>query len=276
MNLIGLWRLAGKEANYATCPFCGHTGWKFYINRATGAWHCFAGRHIGNRGGVLDVGGMPWHSLNAADQGADTHGPKEVTLPILGKLVNNTRAMGYLAQRYITQPTIQALGLADWVAECRIFIPFVGQNGDILGYTGRDYTGTAHLKYRNSLGIKALYVPARAAGESAGTPGRPIVVVEGPLDAIACYQTWRGHGTVAAIGGKTCSSAVYNDLLALCRGRRVFVWLDADARVDAFHLALKLAPHVENAFVIGTKLAKDAAEMPPEQLAQFLHKETSI
>jgi len=272
-KLTGLWRLVGKEVNYAICPICGHPGWKFYANRHTGAWHCHAGRHRGVRSGVFDPTSMPWYiSKNLLYSNTSNQENKEIILPILSKISNNNKASSYLASRHISPDTMRLLGLADWVEQHRIFIPFVGENGDVVGYTGRDYTGLASLKYRNSNGTKVLYAPDRTVGSGAAACAAFIVVVEGPMDAIACYQAGVDGVRAIALGGKTITESCGRELRRLCATRDVLVWLDTDARTESVAVVRALAPYVKSVRNWHGTCSKDAADTPPHELARFLQE----
>ena len=267
MNLSGPHRMAGDEVQYQFCPVCGGGKWRFFINRKTGVWYCHVGRHQGARTGKVDAGFLPkGPAMREMPQQV-----REITLPTLRQITHASPAHQYLASRSISVDTQRRLGLADWHAESRIFIPFTGEkHGDIIGYTGRDYSGTAGLKYRNNPGAKALYVPDRTTGGPEGAHAGRVVVVEGPFDAIACYQS--GHPAVrcVALGGKRASAGTGAELARLVAGRSVLVWLDPDALKESLALVRELAPHAKAVQLHRDRRFKDAAECPPDVLSELL------
>lgn len=42
-NKLGEYKTAGNEYKIKTCPFCGRSNWKFYLNSKTGLFHCKSG-----------------------------------------------------------------------------------------------------------------------------------------------------------------------------------------------------------------------------------------
>ena len=90
------------------------------------------------------------------------------------------KAMAYLRSRHITQEEITeyqigfaAVGDMAW----RILFPVFGEDGDVYGCAGRDFSGESKLKYRNSEGLKLLFNGQHKAHRA--------VVVEGPVDTLA-------------------------------------------------------------------------------------------
>lgn len=49
---LGEIKLKGKEIHIKTCPYCGKSDWKFYLNAETGLWNCKHLNNCGERGGI--------------------------------------------------------------------------------------------------------------------------------------------------------------------------------------------------------------------------------
>ena len=103
-------------------------------------------------------------------------------------------ARRYLTLRHITRQEIEeyqigyaAVGDMAW----RIIFPVFGEDGEIYGCAGRDFSGLSKLKYRNSEGLKLLF--------NAQHKAKRAVVVEGPVDTLAVGRVLAREfpGTVA-------------------------------------------------------------------------------
>lgn len=74
----------------------------------------------------------------------------------------------------------------------RILFPVYGDDGVVYGVAGRDFSGKAKVKYRNSEGLKLLFNGQRE--------GKLAVVVEGPVDTIAVQRAMAQLPGTVAVG----------------------------------------------------------------------------
>lgn len=271
-QLTGEYRVGPSEVQYYRCPVCGHEGWgKFYVNRTSGVFYCHAGAHRGRRTGVVDDRLL----LPGYNQGKVSNQVtnKPVELPYSIPIQIPSPAYRYLSKRGISQVTYKQLHFRDWIDEGRILIPFFNQQGDVVGYTGRDYLGTSAVKYRNADGARVLYAPHLSVAESRAAPYSVLVVVEGPLDAVAVWQAAPAGVRVCALGGRDVAANQTAPLVALARGKRVLAWLDADDAGQSGGLAVarRLGPYAERVRLVrGAEGLKDPASHTPGELARIL------
>lgn len=233
-DFSGEYRVVGDEMNYRECPVCSSNKWKLYVNSLTGLWHCFAGSH--GAGGVVEVGAFTQEAKQELLRLLDGAAPRtydwpEVELPPWKPLSDEAQA--YLCNRGVQRSTCGALGIREMSISPRILVPYTGPRGRLIHWTGRAYQETASgvSKYMNARGAKPPFVlPRWGVLEEA-------VLVEGPFDAIAVWQA-TGIPTIA-LGGKTMSRAVEQNIRSLVKGR-VWVFLDGDAQVAAVRIKEQL------------------------------------
>ena len=235
-------RGSGEEMNYMSCPVCGSTNWKVYLNPITGLWFCFGASHQG--GGCVqsddftdDARQELLRLMSVQSLGrVPTQKWPELDLPPWMPLT--PLAQTYLSKRGILASTWGALGIVEMRQSPRVLIPYRGPNGRNIYWTGRAYTSWSGdaPKYMSAPGRHPLYMLSRWEAVPMA------VLVEGPFDAIA---VWQATGVPAvAIGGKSLSKRVEFDLRKLVRDRLV-VMLDSDAHAAAITVRDKLMDQYE-------------------------------
>jgi hypothetical protein len=281
-RLAGPSRLVRDELQWEICPICGAGGWRFGVNLRTGLWNCFAGRHQGGGGRIIDYHLLRDRYSNQYPTAGIIEIPEihEILLPTTEPIVDGTLAHQYLTKRNISRDTITRLSLRDWRSEFRVLIPFFNEVGDACYYTARDYLGTSVRKYINASSPKTLYYPSPAPRGSGVGGARHLAIVEGPMDAVAVWQCARDAGLrwdVVALAGRSVPAHCAAQLRDAAAGRRVLVWLDADGpgRSAAFAVARQVAPHAEKVVLGGGmwhSTCKDPADTAASDIADTLRQ----
>ena len=176
---------SGPQFQLKECPSCGGASWKVYVSQETGLGSCFhGGCELGkfNKWSFVKacMGGNPanreifqhlkqfssqlgWRPKKKAV--ATTVERPDLILPTSIKLPDvNGNIPLYLSKRGVTAELCQYFQLSYchegyfWYRDTqgeqrrqdysnRIIIPFFGLQGDLVGFQGRDVTGTADIKY---------------------------------------------------------------------------------------------------------------------------------
>ena len=219
---------SGEQINIKTCPRCGGSSNKVFLNRETGLGNCFHGSCVGEPGFnkftfikhytgetgkvVVDI---------FKDQ-AEQHGwrPKRekkavtVTIPEHIKLPDNyalpigERNIKYLTQRNITKESTKYFDLRyckegkywydDLVKEKRayqkydqrVIIPIYDETGKLVTFQGRDITKTADRKY---LFPPMLPSTGRYLYNAHNVDTKSVVMGEGVFDVIAIHQALKQY-----------------------------------------------------------------------------------
>ena len=139
----------------------------------------------------------------------------------------------------------------------RLILP-VTLRGKLVSWVGRDLTGRSEIKYLNLEEEKSvLPVKKTLYGFDEVTPGKNIVVVEGPLDQ------WKlGPGSVATFGTQWTMSQV--KLLRELVPNKVIILFDSE--VDAQNSAYYLSKQIWfcNCEIVSLNNVKDPGELPIE------------
>jgi DNA primase len=172
---------SGAQLNVKTCPACGTSKWKVYLNETTGLGNCFSGdcQKRFNKYSFIaaHLGGLPfakvaehievaardmgWRPVRRAQIAVNESGPlvipESVELPYEGKapayLLNRgitPEMMRYFHLRYSAKGVFhyKMQGLPKWMDfGKRIIIPVYDLDGNLVSFQGRDITGTAERKY---------------------------------------------------------------------------------------------------------------------------------
>jgi DNA primase len=254
IRLLGIrFSNSGEEAS-ARCPLPGHgdrrPSWS--LNLRTGAWHCFGCQESGGlRKLVMAVRNVPYEVADAwlykikLDQPPAVQGTPAERAAVRTRAVADpdadVRALDLLSRMDAGDPTDEALdarGLtreaADlyrigWDYDCWIFLMFNAHTGELAGYQVKSETTGEVL---NSEGV---HKSATLFGIELGQKGRPVVLVESPIDAARVYAA-TGMIAVASFGAEVS----YNQLWLLDRkgASTVIFALDDD---DAGRLATQKA-----------------------------------
>jgi len=197
------------------CPFCVDAGlsedtkFRFGLNIENGKAHCF---HCGfaSRSAVYTARMLckvwdidfSWRLRLSASGSQEMVIQKPVEpvriLPVglpadyesFGDLSDEIerRAFDYLRTRRITRQDIEqyqigyaGAGEFSW----RILFPVIGEDGEVYGCAGRDFSGIGTVKYLNTPGLKLLFNGQRKA--------KTAVVVEGVMDVLAVSRVIKTH-----------------------------------------------------------------------------------
>lgn len=173
----------GLQLNLRTCPSCGGSKWKVFLNAETGLGNCFSGSCENNKynkykfikayTGLNDrktaahifhtAEEMGWRPPRKSAVAVNTN-VKELALPNSHKLPINGKNLSYLENRGITLRIAEYMhlryshnGVFPYIGHDglqkqqdyskRIIIPVFDLDGNLISFQGRDITGTAEKKY---------------------------------------------------------------------------------------------------------------------------------
>lgn len=243
------YKKGSREFEYKICcPFCSDnrgeidTEFKFGFNIQTGQGHCF---HAGcnqafSRAALhaiiekLELGELVEIQKKVKEKRKTII--QEIQLPDgyerlrrpMNKKIEGDDAEFYLKKAYryakfrgLTDEQIKEkkIGYAEWGEfKYRIIFPVIYRN-KLYGVVGRDFTDSQMLKYKNSVGIKAIYnIPDNRAEEA--------VLTEGVLDALAIERAMEDKyvDSLAVLG----ASLSEQQLKMLSGYRKFYLWPDPD------------------------------------------------
>lgn len=126
----------------------------------------------------------------------------EIDLPSIESLSDTHKAKVYVKERKIPKKYYSKLYYADnfydfvlkmvpdfdkkVYNESRLIIPFYGENGDLLGFSGRDLSDKPKVKY---ITIKLSESNPKVYGLDEVNKDKKIYVVEGPVDSMFLYNS---------------------------------------------------------------------------------------
>lgn len=220
----------GEQLNVKTCPCCGTSEWKVYLNADSGLGNCFSGScetkfnkwtFIKAELGLESRAVIERLKTLAREQGwrpprmasvAVNLDPAELKLPESIALPHNGRNLKYLDQRGITGDIARYFnlrfslhGVFKYVNEesgrpmvqsyaNRVIIPIFDTAGELVSFQGRDTTGDAERKYLFPPGYastgKFLFNGQNAVG------AKRIVIGEGVFDVAATKIALDGDPTL--------------------------------------------------------------------------------
>lgn len=239
------------------CPFCSHSKRKLAVNIASGAWHCWICNTKG-RGLVrlLQRMNAPQQYIvelaKALDQKIDfgsskNHDTTVLTLPYgyhplweESRSYEYKNAIKYLHSRNVTDTDIMKyqLGYCErGLYAGRIIIPSYDATSKLNYFAARAYYDEP-LRYRNPPTSKNIVM-----FESLISWKFPIVICEGPMDAIAIRRN------AIPLLGKTMQSGVSTALITNAPPA-VYIALDASARSDALRIATELMSNNLDVYVV--------------------------
>lgn len=210
----------GGQFVVRVCPICGKDKWHFYIKQEQGLWDCK----------VCGATGNLWHlrkqfggNILGSIHKVETTTKKEVILPdpkmmvsYHESLLKNEKAMDYLFARGFTPETIEKfyLGLD---TKGQIALPIIKDKKLVC------------IKYRSIPPADKFYSRETGCGSylfngDAIQKGKPIILVEGEMDAISATQM----GFVAVSGITGAQGLVKEEMEQLDEADRVVVIYDND------------------------------------------------
>lgn len=175
-------------------------------------------------------------------------------------------ALSYLERRKISAEAAKQLGMVEMNGQSRILIPYFGEQGRIIHWVGRQYIDCRVTKdspkYLAAHGPKPGYLLPkwREVDE--------LVLVEGPLDAIAVHRA-TGIPTMS-IGGTSLSKRIEADIRRLVH-RRLQVILDGDALLKAFDIERQLHDKFD-VTIYNLPYDQDPASVGSDYLRELLYR----
>src|SRR5690606_12052636 len=140
----------------------------------------------------------------------------------------------------------------------RVFIARVCPAG--RAFTARDMSGRPKLKYLNPKAANQRLL----IGWNVTTFGGDLTLVEGPLDAVSCWQC----GVPAlALGGKNLNDQQKSQLFQLPADTAINVMLDPEEKMAPFTIARLLSVHFKNIYIVRLPDGIDPGDATPEQMA---------
>lgn len=205
---------SGMQINAKSCPFCGNSNWKVYLNAESGAGNCFVCDERFSKSKFIkasidgswketiehtkvilrDQGWKPKRTITVATTEDKVKLPTSFALPTV-----ENQNLVYLENRGVTKELAKYFKLrfcmSGWwnftkddgerggqFFEDRILIPVYDLDGDLKTFQGRDVTGGAERKYLFPSGLpgtgKYLYNGMNAMRS------KRVVVNEGAFDVI--------------------------------------------------------------------------------------------
>lgn len=272
---------AGKVGSsgwaHGECPFCvGQSGFssdKFYMNTATGGYHCFKclvrgivpRRYLPEGWGEGDVSvrTIEYVDLAAVPTKALEPPPGLVYLgdPSVQRMWHARKPLAYCQSRGLSLELIDQSRIAycpkpqDYRLKDRVLIPILAVDGMTwLGFVGRHWykDKSDPLPYLNSEGMERESLVYNQQALLKQTD-EPCFIVEGAFDVLSLWPN-----AVALLGKHTESQMV---ILAQTR-RPLVALLDGDAHNDGLHLALRLHELGVRAGSIRLPAGMDPDEVP--------------
>lgn len=254
------------------CPFCGdtsfHGGFPLTGQRIYTCFKCGSHKY----GTALkELLGLNYNEINElieeyddnplvksyAKQAQATH----ITVPGVRPL--NDMARSYLRKRnfppdfYELKYNLHSTGITGlW--KYRIIIPFY-EKGQIVSYTGRDYTNKQDIRYKTLAVEQSVVNPKHVLFNENHVTGDHIMVVEGPFDAMRL-----GDNAVATLGTQVSEEQIRK----LSKYSKVFILFDPDAQDKALTLAERVSILGSKVLVVDTEMGHDPGDMTIEEVEQ--------
>jgi len=197
---------SGEQINIKTCPSCGKSDWKVYLNAESGLGNCFSGScekgtynkfsfireyllEFGERPNVVShiqefVREMGWRPKRITSAAVEMDSEK-LEIPKFYELPINGKNLKYLINRRVSVELAKYFSLGYINAgyfKKRIFIPIHDLDGSLVSFQARDITGEADKKYLFPKGFastgKIVYNGHNAWHR------KHLVMVEGVFDVI--------------------------------------------------------------------------------------------
>ena len=260
-----------KENEYIWfCPFCNHYKPKLQINLISEKWHCWVcnakGRSLFQLFKKLNSSTSEIDELNnivgrnfysQKSYTSTSNAIKKVELPKEfkplwngGNNIVKRHTLNYLYKRGITSEDIIKYNIgycSDGLYSNRIIIPSYDLEGQLNFFVGRDFY-KSKMKYKNCFSSKNVI-----GFELFINWDEPIVLVEGPFDAISAKRN------AIPLFGKTILSNLKKKIYEK-KVTDIYIALDSDALIDSIKIMEEFMKNGINVYLIkSTK--KDPAEM---------------
>ncbi len=239
-----------------SCPLCGHSNYKFYINVGGGAkdglWTCFV---CGEKGSLFQLrerlGDREYGLMSLQDMALSGQAP--AALPDVAaakrRLHNDPRygeVLDYLvAERGYTMEVIESMGLGveESFDKVWVVIPYFNKQGNLV-YVKYRTVPPAKKEFRSSAGREApLY------NESVIVEGMDeLIFVEGEADALSCMSN--GIKNVVGVPGANMKKAAWITKLDNAAPKKIYTLYDRDkvGQQAAREMAIRLG--IEKVFNI--------------------------
>lgn len=245
-NLLGSYeQLRGGETLWS-CPFCHHYKKKLAVKLPEGRWHCWVCEEKGSNLHVLlkklnasqyqhkELAQILGESIQLSTENDVVDEriflPKEyIPLWRPSKDFERKNALRYLKSRGITLKDIfkYTIGYCrEGKYANRFVLPSYDENGQLNFFSTRAYYDTNTIKYLNPPGRKNKII----FYESHISWNLPIIICEGPLDAIAIRRN------AIPLLGKTLSDRLREKIFSE-KVNTIYLALDSDAIQDSLKLA---------------------------------------
>ena len=144
----------------------------------------------------------------------------------------------------------------------RVVIPAVSTKAGHVYWQARAVSSNVHIRYQTPRGPRhgaLIFVWANALKQDNPEPTEKVVIVEGPMDALAC--AYCGYDAIALMG-MTPGNLALDHLVKRVANRPALIVLDNEtmAQVAAHTVAMKLASAGGRTHVEKLRLIKDLAE----------------
>ena len=203
---------SGAQFNLKTCPACGTSKWKVFLNQNTGLGNCFSGsceKKFNKFSFIRESSGLSGKGLDehilqigrelgwrpARKSLAVSTESRELVLPVSIELPVGERNLSYLTRRNITKEATKYFNLrfskdSYWDAgehvvdfSNRVIIPIFDLEGNLVSFQGRDITGNAEKKYLFPSGFASTGEHLYNGHNAVNT--KRILIGEGVFDVIA-------------------------------------------------------------------------------------------
>lgn len=240
------------------CPWCGDKSNHLGINLWSKKMHCWKCKPKGSVINlVMLLDGIPfsiaekvmfqyedlyfYQHIPKEKEKVKFQLPKEASSTFANNFINYLIGRGFDPKEIIPKyQLISGTHLGDY--KFRIIIPVI-MYGRMIGFTSRDITGKAELRYKECPKEMAI-IPPEQWLYNLDTVGEAIAFVEGPFDVMRC-----GNGFVSNLG--TSFSLSFVSILKNRGVKRAFTIFDPEKEATKQSIKLRnllstVIPHVEN------------------------------
>ena len=264
-----------------TCPFCNHHKKKLAINVSNGKWHCWVCEAKGSKLFTLlrkikapqkyfkELGEILSEGIKFEEDTDETI----LTLPTQyiplwepSRDLDYRQAWAYLKGRRVSSEDALKYQLGyckEGTYSQRIIIPSFDAAGKLNFFSGRSYLSNVPFPYLNPRGNKNVI-----GFESLISWEFPIVICEGPMDAIAIRRN------AIPMFGKTVPSVLVYEILAY-EMKDIYLALDKDALKKALNIAKFFTDQDVNVHLVRMK-DKDPGEIGFEGMQDLIQTTNRI